>query len=442
MASIGSLFARNNIVNVKEVYDNGYQPPFWNKRNGPEGYYADLNGVVVPSIERIQQFQLSKVQQFEKEKVKEQKFQELNGIASTAMSTLYNIAETKQDQELQKAIANFIAATSGLTPRNAKPITQLDYQQKQLQFQKLEIALQNLINVAKANNNIVLQTDLQQIQEAAQACEIQPFNAEKVYAVMNRMWQLQGEVVEEAGVAWLNSLKLPNIQTIRTGNISLRTEKADRHSGSIIQDMMSIIIDEPDLLDTTIIEYIPIGSTTKKFEQHSLKEFLDHIEKHSGDTKQIILNDVGYSNLLSLRQISVQAKSGFSQTLWNPNAEYLKFTINDFSPQDGLAVSVHHTFELLHSLDLERPKDIWVKNKSKDYNLLANYGLGTILIKLLHLDAIEGNQFVLTPGGFELFSSRLAYLFKQYKYIAKIQSNVTINKDTMGHEYKATLQKP
>ena len=52
-----------------------------------------------------------------------------------------------------------------------------------------------------------------------------------------------------------------------------------------------------------------------------------------------------------------------------------------------------------------------VKDSSPDYNALANYGLATVMNKVLHLSK-EGNQFVLTPYGFMTFSERIKQLLK------------------------------
>jgi len=110
--------------------------------------------------------------------------------------------------------------------------------------------------------------------------------------------------------------------------------------------------------------------------------------------------------LLGLNQISIQAKAGLKQPLWN-KAKYNKVSIGEYPYDDGLSLSVHRTFELLHSLDLEDPKDDWVVDADGEYNALANYGLGTVIAKILHLSELEGNQYVLTPAGFTTFSQRM-----------------------------------
>jgi hypothetical protein len=72
--------------------------------------------------------------------------------------------------------------------------------------------------------------------------------------------KFKGDLVEELGTAWLNSLNIPNMQTIRIGNVSLNTNREGRHGGQLIQDMISFSLDNPDILKSTIIEYKPVGS--------------------------------------------------------------------------------------------------------------------------------------------------------------------------------------
>ena len=434
MATLGSTFARTNIVNNTE------KEPFWDKWNGQPGYYSDLNKVEVPGLAMIQAFQLQRIKNYEQTVVMKDKYKDVEGLTKDGFDAIMSIAAGEQDKALRQAIANVVAAATTVSPRARTPRTEEDYERTRQNFEKLANAIQHLMNVAQMNNNVVAIADLQSIRDAMHACELGSLDPQVVRATMNRMWYLQGEIVEEAGVDWLNSLHIPNITAIRTGNISLSgTTRAGRHNQSIIQDMLILDTSNPDIMDTVIIEYIPIGG--ESFEQHTLGEFLAYIEANAGNSKQIRLSDAGYDALLNLNQISVQAKSGFKQALWNPNAKYGRFSIGEFPSNDGLSISVHHTFELLHSLDLESPKDIWVNDNSKDYNALVNYGIGTIMAKVLHLDAIEGNQLVLTPGGFQTFSERMAYLFKQYKFIAKVRESVTINSNTLGTPYSVELGK-
>lgn len=434
MATIGSTFARTNIVNNTE------KEPFWDKWNGQPGFYSDLNAVEVPGLAAIQAFQLERIQMYEQNQVFKDKYKDVEGLTKDGFDAIFAIAQGEQDKALRQAIANVVAAATGVNPKTKTPHTPEEYESIRQRFEKLANAIAHLMNVAKMNNNIVAQNDLQEVRNAMHACEMGSLDPAVVRATMNKMWYLQGEIVEEAGVDWLNSLKIPNMQAIRTGNIALSgTTRAGRHNQSIIQDMIIMDMSNPNILDTVIIEYIPVGG--EAFEQHTLREFLAHVEATSGQSKQIRLSDAGYDALLNLNQISIQAKSGFKQALWNPNAKYGRFSIGEFPPNDGLSISVHHTFELLHSLDLETPKDIWVKDTSKDYNALVNYGIGTIMAKVLHLDSVEGNQLVLTPGGIQTFSERMAYLFKQYKFIARVREAVTINENTLGTSYSVELGK-
>ena len=126
---------------------------------------------------------------------------------------------------------------------------------------------------------------------------------------------------------------------------------------------------------------------------------------------------------------------------WNQNAS-TSISIGEYDKTDGLAISVYHTFHLLHSLNnVENDVQPWmVKDTGADYNALANYGLATVMNKVLHLSE-QGNQFVLTPYGFMTFSARMKQLLKTNNYIALIQGSVVINNTTMSNKYKVSITK-
>jgi hypothetical protein len=106
-------------------------------------------------------------------------------------------------------------------------------------------------------------------------------------------------------------------------------------------------------------------------------------------------------------------------------------------------ISARRTFELLHSLDQEhQPEEDWVENSSRDYNLLADYGLATVLFKVLHLGE-GGNEYLLTPQGFVTYTDRLKYLMEKGRGRSRIhiQQPVTINNDTLGTVYSVDMTK-
>jgi hypothetical protein len=100
---------------------------------------------------------------------------------------------------------------------------------------------------------------------------------------------------------------------------------------------------------------------------------------------------------LQLSALNIQAKAGINQLPWN-QSKSTQVKIGQFDNNDNLRVSTRHTFELLHELDQDPvpQKDIWVEDQDKNYNLMADYGLATVLFKILHLEE-NGNDYILTP---------------------------------------------
>ena len=197
-------------------------------------------------------------------------------------------------------------------------------------------------------------------------------------------------------------------------------------------------IDSPDLLNNVEVEYKLPGED--KYIKASLKQLFADIEKANGGSKQITITDETYDVITNLEQISVQAKSGKNQLPWNKNKS-TSVSISEYG-KDNLSLSVKATFKLLTTLNSkEKQTQPWsIKDQSSDYNALANYGLATVLFKVLHLSE-EGNQYLLTPYGFMTYSERMRQLLKTENYIALLQDNIILNSDTMTTKHTVGISK-
>ena len=164
------------------------------------------------------------------------------------------------------------------------------------------------------------------------------------------------------------------------------------------------------------------------------------IEAANGQSKQIVINDNTYDVLTRLQSLNIQAKSGKNQLPWNKN-KTTSVSISEYG-KDNLSLSVKATFKLLTTLNSkEKQTQPWlIKDQSSDYNALANYGLATILFKVLHLSK-EGNQYLLTPYGFMTYSERMRQLLKTENYIALLQDNIILNSDTMTTKHAVGISK-
>ena len=71
---------------------------------------------------------------------------------------------------------------------------------------------------------------------------------------------------------------------------------------------------------------------------------------------------------------------------------------------------------------------------------MANYGLATVLSKILHLSSDKGNQYLLTPQGFVTYPERIEYLFNKHKSIITVSSNIKItSNNTLTQKYAAQI---
>ena len=438
--TFGTMFAKNNIL---ESYTN--KDPFWDPYSGTP-QYSLLNQVTVPSIAMIRAYQIEKIEEFEN-KAFENKFQSLDNIAKENFNNVISSFESDESQVINQMIENFITKMNSFYYVNkGEDKSERDWEYLRKNLAALEEALSSLmkeLSVPKTNAfgmPTVLQSTLEHIQATLAACGVNSLDAVAVNEFLKNVNQIKGDTLEELGVAYFRQLGIPNIESIRLGSVFLNTDgRQGRHKGQLIQDLIAFDINSPDILNDIEVEYKPVGSNT--YIKAPLSKFFADIEKANGGSKQISITDNTYDVLMNLQSINVQAKSGKNQLPWNQNAS-TSVSIEEYDKVDKLAISVYHTFSLLHSLNnAENSVQPWmVKDTGDDYNALANYGLATVMSKVLHLSE-QGNQFVLTPFGFMTFSARMKQLLKTNNYIALIQGNVAINKTTMSNKYKVGITK-
>lgn len=427
----GSEFARRNVI---EKYVN--RDPFWNPSDGvPE--YELLNQVIVPSPQDIRNFQIQKIKRFEEQSI-DSRFVGLNSLATQSFNSVLQQFESKENESIDQAIEFLVTKFNHLYFTNkGEEKSQKDWEVIQTRLKALQKALQNLQSELAMNSMVMTET-LQRVQRAIQGCSLNSLNVEEVNAFLSSVSKTKGALLEEIGVAYFKYLNIPAIESIRVGNVHLNTNRPSRHSGQLIQDLIVYNIDSPVLLKDTQVTYKPVGSD--KDVTTSLGEMLEAIEKANGQNKSIIINDDTYDVLLELQSINIQAKSGKNQQPWNINKS-TSFSINEFSDENDLFdLSIKRTFSLLSSLKLEdNLSGNWtIEDTSDDYNALANYGLATVLFKVLHLSK-EGNQFLLTPYGFMSYSNRIAQLLQTENSIIAIQDKVSLS-SAMHSSYSAVIQ--
>jgi hypothetical protein len=232
---------------------------------------------------------------------------------------------------------------------------------------------------------------------------------------------------------------------INTGALHLNTSNANRNSGQLIQDLMVLNVDGVDL-EAIPVQYKLAGENGGRPISTTLGQLLKKMQEQSGKSKKIVIDDSTYDELLKLSALNIQAKAGLNQTPWN-QTKSTEFSIGEFKNEAKLnGVGVKRIFMLLTSLKQERSPGnrVWVTKYSSDgdYNAMANYGLATILTKILHLsDRLESNQYLLTPSGFTTYTERIQYLMERHHTAITISSSVAITDDTLGRPYHALIPK-
>lgn len=418
--------------NIEKVYTN--KEPFWGK-------YAELNNATIPNIDAIQAYQLAKIEMFQRAAIQQaaNKNANLNALFNNnAINSLPNIYNKEEEVILGEVITNIVNKLNWTYSYNkTKSNPEYDYQQMQQPLLALENLIKTLNNIIVGNGGQEIPSKyIDTIQETLNACKIGSLDANTLQDWFSHLNKFKGDLVEDIGVAWLSALKIPNIQTLNTGAINYQGSNKFGRKGQLIQDLMSLQISEIDL-DNIPIEYkVPDGGIVKT----SLREFINAMDSANKQHKQISIYDSGYETLLNLSALNIQAKSGINQLPWNESVS-TSVSIGEFADyDDGLSVSAKRVFELLHELDLDDnpEKDIWVKDSSKDYNYIADYGLATVLFKVLHLEE-HGNNYLLTPMGFTTFTDRIAELMRRKRSRVSIKEGVTINENTLGTRYNVTM---
>lgn len=416
----------------RNVRNNKYnQSPFWTPVNGAPSYEI-LNSIQVPDDTLIRHYQLAKVRAFQ-QKALDNKFKDLDYIAKEDFNTLTNFFESDENQVLSELITNFVKKMNSFyRTAEALPKTTQGWRGLTTRLQNLESILLSMQQELQMNDNKVMENTLNSVRAALQDAGLFTSGA-GLKEFLKDINNIKGDLVEEIGVAWLQQLKVPNIDSIRLGNVYLNTSQANRHSGQLIQDLIAYDVSSPNLLKDVEVEYRPIGSST--YIKAPLSQLLDEMRQSSGQSQMITINDNTYDVLMSLNQISVQAKSGLKQRLWNINKS-TQIAFSELGQDDIGAVRALRLLSSLNDADME-DKAFDLLDTSDDYNALANYGLGTVMAKVLHLDE-NGNQYVLTPAGFTTFAKRMEQLYTEYNQMAKIQKQVHL-KGLESAKYGVTM---
>ncbi len=425
---------RDNIR--KDVFPN--MDPFWGK-------YEMLNRSIVPDQSMIQQFQLEKLQQFQKvmsDRVAHENAKINALFINNKINSLPSVTKADEEKKLDLSIQEIIKALNSTynADKNKKRNNGVyNYQKLAQSLQWLLRCLQDLnatVLATNANNVVPIpESYIKTLKQTLAACNMESLDPTKIDEWFKNLNNFKGALVEDIGVSWLSAMDVPNITTINVGGLNYQGSGKYGRKGQLIQDLMTLKASKVDLGKIPITYKTPEG----KLVTSSIAQMLHKMENASSQHKQIVLEDSGYETLLQLSALNIQAKAGINQLPWN-QSKSTQVKIGQFDNNDNLRVSTRHTFELLHELDQDPvpQKDIWVEDQDKNYNLMADYGLATVLFKILHLEE-NGNDYILTPQGFTTFTDRIKYLIDKKNSYVNIKEQVKISENTLGESYNVSM---
>lgn len=364
------------------------------------GDYADLNNYLPPSQQVIRNYQLGRLELFQKIAIKDaEKTQQINKFLQSA-------GRFNRSNEFDKAIENAIdqiynnilpeIRTSGALSQNTLIANDALRKRTIERLFQLEILLKQLQN---NTGELISGTYINQLHSLFQ--EIPGTTVEEV---MKHFFLLQGEILEELGTKWFNDKIPKNIQVKAISTGQLNISKKGQH----ISDMIILNIDEVNIQDSIEISF-KIGQKGEN-KTLSLKNFLSLLETYTG-TNQIILQDSELDKLTQFIVMGIQAKSGARQKPWNVHSKNTWVSIRDFKV-DSIIYVFQRLDDLRRSWDQNNKQ---MKIQSPAYQAFADYGVASVLDKILHLSQSD-NQYLLTPKGFITYTERILEMYKGEKY--------------------------
>lgn len=420
--------------------------PFYDAQE-PVVKYSDLNEVIIPSNQAIQAYQLEKIEKYQEialaKKEKAHNTQRINQLfTSGEINTL--TLESGEELKLNEALNNIVS--------NLDEIRNFQYWKgdRRKYLNELQNKIKNLNNILTTLqsqikiDSIAFGNILDSLNSALDLCNIKSLNSKDLDMWLGKVNQLKGEVVEEIGTAWLKE-RIPELNSITTGALELRNIHSTKNwtpsisgasPGQFISDILALNITDVNLLEQIEITFRYGSKSSSKTVK--LKEFLAFLEKKSGSSTHIAVDDNSYETLIGLSAINIQAKSGKNQLPWNKESKNTQVKIEEFIDEDGALVKAKHVFSLLVSLNYTEETKDWMQISSNKYDAIANYGLATALVKTLHLNE-HGNQYLLTPNGFISYTERMRQLMKEETWIAKIKGGVTLDPNVLTNPRLITI---
>lgn len=370
--------------------------------------YKDLNNSKYesPGPEAIHKYQLERLNEFQKNSFKtSKKAESVNNFLLTKGTFNSDTDPGKQvEKSLNEIYDNIIPGIvrSGVLRKENRGSNEILRNQALLAIRSLE---KELSTISKLVNKPVSGLYIDKLKNCINACP-----GGTLDEILGNFWKLQGEILEEVGTDWFNS-KIPidlNVEAISTAKVSAG-------KGQLITDILVFDMDDINL-NNIEVSYTIAG----KKKQCTIGELLNIIKNYSG-SKQIVLDNSTLDKIMKIATAGIQAKSGKNQLPWNKSSKNTQIKISEMDKglAPVLALNRLHDLLLINSKNWDAKKNL--KIKSSAYRAMANYGVGSLINKILHLSQAD-NQFVLTPKGYVTYAQRINELFKNDGYYFRIKN--------------------
>lgn len=386
------------------------------------GDYADLNRYNIPTSNEIRNYQLKKLIEFQTQAFKsDAKTKQLNKFLQ--FNGHFGLSTDQYTQEIYKRINRmFTIINEDLIKKGAMSSEIRDSlansQQKEQEYELKLKAINNELNKLKSAGMVF---NSSHIQNLSNLCSGISSEGETIVTMLGKLYLLKGDILEGAGVNWLNK-KIPTelqIQAISTGNVFGAKGK------KMATDILLINMEQVNLNQNIIIDF----KLNKEKKRMPIKDFLDFMSTASGEDN-IQLTTNAEQTLQKITALGIQAKSGYNQLPWNTGSKNTHISIrNPEGRLDSYLYVLERIQKLYQSIDWNSEKNML--KASPAYKVMANYTLANQLNKVLHLSRMD-NQYVLTPNGFMPYVTRIIELYeqKQAQYYFSFKGKITLDKNT------------
>ena len=259
--TFGSEFAKHVVISPKD-----YNHVFFDKKSTPKQHYSELNRVKIPNPSNIHRTQIRKIQELQKSAwaKRNKQVEQFNALfESNAINKITLDFNSKNDVVITEALETLMNQIYSFGWNRARDYYHSDKQYDEKFYKSLMTKTEHLNqmlisfqNRFSANSGLFLAAEIAELQQLMSSANLNSLKPEFIEQWSKNVNNFKGAVLEKIGVAWLNSLNIPQLKTLRLGNVVLseklqNKEKVSlsngRHAGQAIMDLITVNLSGVDL---------------------------------------------------------------------------------------------------------------------------------------------------------------------------------------------------